>query len=147
MRPLGELAPDEPIEVSVLLVPRVTVETLESLQSRVASGAPPLTREQFAARYGAAPEAIERVRAFAAASGLQVVSASPARRTVVLRGTARQMGEAFGVRLQRFQNPDGQPFHAPSSEPHVPAELAGDVEAVFGLDSRPVAQHHQARTS
>jgi kumamolisin len=145
MRALGEVAPEEPVEVSVLLLPRLEVDTLESLQSRLASGAPPLTREEFAARYGAAPEAIERVRAFAAAHGLDVVSASSARRTVVLRGSARQIGQAFGVRLQRYASPDGQSFHAPDREPRVPVELSGDVEAVFGLDSRRVAEHHQAR--
>src|SRR4051794_20631733 len=99
MRPLGEVAPDESIDVSVLLAPRVPIETLESIETRLASGAPPLTREQFAAMYGASPDAIERVRAFATARGLEVIASSPERRTVVLRGPAGKLSAAFGVRL------------------------------------------------
>jgi kumamolisin len=147
MRPLGDVPPEEPVDVSVLLAPRLPIDTLESVEARLDSGAHPLTREQFAGMYSAAPDAIERVRAFAAAHCLEVVSVSPARRTMVLRGRAADMGAAFGVRLQRIASEAGQEFHAPDGEPRVPAELAGDVEGVFGLDSHPVAQHHQARTA
>ena len=146
LRPLGDLPPDEVLDVSLLLAPRLPIDTLESLEARLARDAPPLTREQFASMYGASPESIERVRAFAAANGLEIVASNPAARTVVLRGRAGDLSAAFGVRLQRYASQAGTDFHAPDTEPRVPAELVGDVEAVLGLDSRPVARHHQAQT-
>jgi kumamolisin len=138
-RALGQVEPAEPVEVSVLLQPRAA---LGDLDARLARGDPPLSREAFAATYGADPAAVAAVEHFAAEHGLQVVQSDAARRTVVLGGTAEQIGAAFGVDLQRFQSADGATFRSHSGPIYVPPALDGIVQAVLGLDTRPAAQHH-----
>ena len=66
---------------------------------------------------------------------------TPARRTVVLSGTVAQFNAAFGVDLQRFEHPGGS-YRGRTGNVHLPDELAGRVEAVLGLDDRPVAKPH-----
>src|ERR1700727_2920259 len=85
-RVLAPADPTERLEVTVLVRRRARAE----LQARVAhlaagkSGAPYLTREEFAARHGADPADLAAVRTFAQAQGLLVVLEHAARRTVVL---------------------------------------------------------------
>ncbi|HWD98019.1 MAG TPA: protease pro-enzyme activation domain-containing protein, partial [Bryobacteraceae bacterium] len=54
-----------------------------------------ISREDFAAHYGAAQEDLDKIAAFGRENGLEVVESSTARRTVVLRGTAAQISKAF----------------------------------------------------
>jgi len=139
-QPLGPVDPAEPIEVSLLVRPRTP---LDELEQRLEQGAPPLSREAFAARFGADPAAVDAVERFAAAHGLHVVQSDAARRTIVLGGTAQQLSDAFGVALQRFQAADGSVFRAQSGALSVSAAnaaLSPLVEAVLGLDTRPQAQ-------
>lgn len=135
-RPLGPLDPRQPLEVSVLVRPRTP---LVELDERLARGEPPLSREAFAATYGADPGALAAVERFAGQHHLRVVGSDSARRMVVLRGTAADLNAAFGVDLQRFAAPDGSTFHAHAGPVHVPPELGLLVETVLGLDSRPAA--------
>lgn len=107
-----------------------------------AAGVPPpgsLSREAYAERYGADPADIEKVAAFARAHGLTVVESSEARRSVLLRGTVAQMDTAFGVTLKHCEM-DGDSYRGRQGSLSVPADLAGVVEAVLGLDNRPQAE-------
>jgi kumamolisin len=74
---VGAVADDETVEVSVILKPKARVETHRA-------GRAVLSREEFAAAYGADPAAIERVQAFAREYGLKVAEIAPERRTVKL---------------------------------------------------------------
>jgi kumamolisin len=136
-RPLGAVDPTEPMEVSVLVRPKASAE---SLDERLARGAPPLSREEFAAQYGASADDLAAVQQFAQSHGLQVVEADAARRTVVLRGSAAAMDSAFGVQLQRFAAADGSTFQSHDGPIYVAPELNGVVQTVLGLDTRPAAQ-------
>jgi kumamolisin len=133
---LGPVDPDERVEVSLTLRPR---RPLAELESRLGQ---PMSREEYAAAYGADPADIARVEAFAGAHQLDVLEASQPRRTVRLGGRAADMGAAFGVELVRRKLEDGTEYRATDSEVHVPDELSGVVEGVFGLDTRPVARRH-----
>jgi kumamolisin len=126
--------PNERIEISVMLKPRRPLEELEARLNQ--PGAAVLSREEFAASYGADPADVAKVEAFARQHTLEVVESSPARRTVRLAGTAKDISAALGV--QFFQ--DGR-FRGYTGEVQTPPELQGIVENVFGLDSHPVARH------
>jgi kumamolisin len=128
--------PDERVEVSVIVKPRHQAEDLEARLAR------PMTREEFAASYGADPEDLRRVTTFAEQHELDVVEASQARRTVVLGGRAADVAAAFGVELQRYRLGDGTAYRAPSGPIQVPPEIADIVEGVFGLDTHPIARRH-----
>lgn len=130
---VGKADPNERLEVTVIL--------------RRASALPPahegkrVTREAFAAQYGARDDDIAAIRKFAQAHHLSVVQSDAARRTVILSGTVADFNAAFDVDLQRFQHPGGT-YRGRVGEVHVPPELKDVVEAVLGLDNRPQAEPH-----
>jgi kumamolisin len=131
---LGPVNPDERVEVSLTLRSRRPLSELEARLDR------PMTREEYAANYGADPSDIARVEAFAQQHKLDVVEASQPRRTVRLAGRSADMSVAFGVSMQRMRLDDGTEYRATDREVQVPSELSGVVEGVFGLDTRPIAR-------
>lgn len=116
----------------------VTLILRRRAEPDLSSGSPALTREEFADRYGADPADVVRIESFAAANDLTVVETDLARRTVVLSGTIADMNEAFGTQIRLFQSPEGT-FRGRTGELFVPADLAGILVGVFGLDERPQA--------
>ena len=131
---LGPVNPDERVEVSLTLRSRRPLSELEARLDR------PMTREEYAANYGADPDDIARVEAFAHQHRLDVVEASQPRRTVRLAGRTADMSTAFGVSLQRMRLDDGAEYRATDRAVQVPSELSGAVEGIFGLDTRPIAR-------
>jgi kumamolisin len=99
-----------------------------------------VSREEFASRYGADPEAIQRVEDFASAHGLDVVDADAARRTVVVRGRLADLATAFDTNLELYEHPELGLFRGRVGTVSVPSHVADSVESVLGLDDRPAAQ-------
>jgi kumamolisin len=135
---IGKAAGNREIRVSVILN-RKTKLDIASLNGRQ------LSRDEYAASYGASQEDFDAVRAFAKASGLKVdeKKSSLLRRRVELRGTISAFNQAFGVELHDYEPSGGKQkgarFHAIVGSVTVPKELVGSVEAVLGLDNRPIA--------
>jgi hypothetical protein len=108
---VGKAAGNREIRVSVILQ-RKTALDIPSLHGRQ------LSREEYAANYGASPKDFDAVRAFAKASGLKIddKKSSLVRRRVELRGTISAFNQAFGVELNDYE-PSGEKqlgarFHA-----------------------------------
>jgi kumamolisin len=143
-RATGTVMADERIEVSVLVRPAPGPRDLAdgaALLDKPPTQREYLSRDEFAKRHGAVAEDIAKVAAFAKAHGLAVVDSSPARRTVVLSGTAAALSEAFGTTLHQFEH-DGGTYRGRTGPLSVPGDLAGVIEGVFGLDNRPQATAH-----
>jgi kumamolisin len=139
-RPIGPTDPKARIEVSVMVRPRRPLDELEARLTQTKSGEKPyLSREEFAASYGADPADVAKVTAFADQAELEVVDSSLPRRTIRLAGTAADLRAAFGVDLLDYQDTRGETFRSPSGPIFVPADLGGIIQSVFGLDTRPVA--------
>ncbi|SMG57646.1 S53 family peptidase [Paraburkholderia susongensis] len=141
---IGQCDPAERIEVFVMLRRRQQAK-FDALMSRIEAGDPsvkPLTREALAKDYGAAPDDIAKVRAFAAAHGLTVAREDPAARSVLLSGTIAQFQSAFEVKLENYQHHTAGQFRGRTGTVSVPDDLHGVVEAVLGLDNRPQARPH-----
>jgi kumamolisin len=100
-----------------------------------------LDYDEFRALHGANPDDVAIVEAFAHSHGLDVPRVSLAQRAVDLSGTVAAMEEAFGVKLERYKA-RGRSFRIRSGEIKIPADLAGIVEGVFGLDNRPRVEPH-----
>src|SRR5271155_153807 len=100
-----------------------------------------LSRAQFAARHGARPTDIKKIRAFAAQNKLKVVEVSRPRRSVLLSGSIDNFTHAFGVELNNSQPSTGT-SRMRSGSIQIPASLSGIIEGVFGLDNRPQAKPH-----
>jgi kumamolisin len=131
---VGDVAKDEVIEISVILKPMTRMAAPEA-------GGAAISREEFAAKCGANPSVIEQVKAFALQQNLKVTNVAPESRTVKLEGSASDMSNAFNVQFDRFEH-EGTQYRARTGAVHVPAELAGSIEAVLGLDDRPQAKPH-----
>ena len=146
---VGKADPAERLEVSVLLRRRsgtALTEHVKKLANREKGGGH-LSREEFERQFGADNADMAAVKKFADAHGLAVVQEHAGRRTVVLSGTVAQFNAAFGVDLQRFEHSGGS-YRGRVGAVHLPDELHDAVEAVLGLDDRPVAKpHFRARPS
>jgi kumamolisin len=141
-RDIGPADPNEQIEVTVYLRrPTRPAPSADEIGAQPISKRKYLTREEFARSYSASPEAVGMVRAFAAQYGLSVQSEDRAARTVKLSGTVGAFNEAFGTALRRYQHASG--FYRCRTGPLlVPADVAGVIEAVLGLDNRPQTRPH-----
>jgi kumamolisin len=133
----GPTDPNQLVEVSVVVKQRRELK-LDHLQGKT------LSHDEFASTYGADPQHIERVLAFARAHNLTFVEHGDetARRTIVLQGTVANMQEAFGVTLNDYHHPQGVRFRGRTGSIYLPTELSDVVQGVFGLDNRPQAKSH-----
>src|SRR5947208_2592018 len=84
------------------------------------------------------PDDLAAVLKFVQDYGLNVVAENAEARTVQVEGSAMRVGHAFGVDIEWRVDPEGQRYLSYQGELSVPASLAGVVEAVLGLDQRPV---------
>jgi kumamolisin len=128
----GTPNPVDTIEVSVLLRRRAAPDL-------AAAHDEPITREEFAARYAASRDDVERVEAFAQQFDLTIVGVDLPRRTIAIAGTIASMNEAFGTTLKLYECEQG-PYRGRSGPLYLPADLKDIVMGVFGLDNRPQAQ-------
>lgn len=139
--------PNERIEVSVLVRRRKPIENIVSVKemgSKLPNERQYLSREEFAATYGADDNDLKKIETFANEHDLTVVEVSQARRTVVLSGTIADMSMAFGVHLANYEHPEGN-FRGRTGPIYVPEEISDIVEGVFGLDNRRQARPHFRR--
>ena len=136
-RLVSSAPPDEMLEVSIYVRPADQNDDL--LTQAPQQGPAPAV--QFAPRgaAGADPASLAAVTAYAAEMGLSVEKQDPARRLVKVRGTVAQMEAAFGTKLNTFSGPKGA-FRARTGSLSLPDSLAGHVQAILGLDERPIAE-------
>lgn len=138
---IGPVDLNQQIEVSLYLSRSADLPSTEELGKTPIASRNYLSREEFAQAHGVQAENIEKIRAFAAEYGLQVVSEDAARRVVKLSGTVEAFNQAFGTSLRRYQHPSGT-YRCRSGSVTVPGEIADIIEGVFGLDDRPQAKPH-----
>nr|1T1E_A Chain A, kumamolisin [Bacillus sp. MN-32] len=140
----GPVTGDQRISVTVVLR-RQRGDELEAHVERQAALAPHarvhLEREAFAASHGASLDDFAEIRKFAEAHGLTLDRAHVAAGTAVLSGPVDAVNQAFGVELRHFDHPDGS-YRSYVGDVRVPASIAPLIEAVLGLDTRPVARPH-----
>ncbi len=98
-----------------------------------------MTHEQHSERHGAGAESLAKIRAFAAAVGLEVVAVRADKRELVVRGSASAMRRAFSADL-RTARIGGRECRVRRGEITVPKDLAAEITSVTGLDNRPFAK-------
>lgn len=124
------LAASEQVSLTVVLARR---EPLTADPDR------PLPPAVLAERHGADPDALAALERYVTAAGLSIVDAQPEARLVQVTGPASAVQAAFGTGLAV-----SGPHRVPTGPVQLPAELAGQVLAVLGLDTRPAARHQTA---
>lgn len=139
---VGAIPLDERVLVTVILARK---DQLPPHKSGIPQ--PRLLRQEFQDKYGADPNDITKVEAFAHEAGLTVVDSSVRKRRVVLSGTAEAISKAFGTQMACYKvNTTGPPYRGRTGTLSIPAELESAVIAVLGIDNRPIAKPH-IRTS
>jgi kumamolisin len=138
-RRVGDVDLGEQIEVTVYLRPRADTRWVDEQATLEPSRRTRAEREQWADRYGAAPDDIDAVQRFAAAHELTVTDVDRGRRAVRISGSVDAIARAFEAQLQgRYDPGDGRPGYRGRSGPlTVPAELGETIAGVFGIDDRP----------
>lgn len=135
---IGAVPDNELVQVTITLRRKT-----EPADTPGGGGGQRVSREQFAQLYGADPQEVAKVRAFARAFGLEVVESDLVKRRMVLAGSADAMAKAFNTSLERFTMPrTGEVFRARTGALSLPVEVMGAVTSVLGLDTRPVAEPH-----
>ena len=129
---VGSVPAKQPVEISVYLKPR------KNRPAGLKAKSDP-RKDLLAQRKLQHADDIKLVRAFAKEHGLKVIAAEPARRRVRLGGTAAQMQAAFHTELAQYRE-DRKTFRGRSGALSLPGQLAGVVESVLGLDTRPTAK-------
>ncbi|GAA1248006.1 S53 family serine peptidase [Kitasatospora nipponensis] len=148
----GDVAAGQRISVAVSLAQRDTA----GLDTFLAQVTDPqsvsykhyLTVDQFASRFGAAPETVAKVSAYLASQGLQVGEVTANRLTIEASGTAAQVQRAFGTTLATYRDgKDGHGYFANTAAPVLPADIAAVVTDVAGLNDYAAYTHHSVKAA
>ena len=135
-RARGAVAGTAPVSVRVALAPRdaAGAEAFGAAASNPASASYGryLSPSAYAARFGPTAASASRVQDYLRSQGLTVTSVAGGRQWVEAKGSAAQLGRAFGTTLTTYAY-DGQQLRAPSSEVTVPASVRSDITTVAGL--------------
>ena len=105
-----------------------------------------LTREAWASSYRADRADVQKVVRFARRNGLRVVGWNLAARTMHLSGPVARIARAFRVPLFVYRHAGGF-YRGRTGSVYIPQALNGVVQAVLGLDNRPVSKTHFRRRS
>ena len=131
--------PDERIEVSVYFNDPAAIDLTRIEPRQTPAVAALISREDLVqGRVVQFTTDLAKVAGFASAHGLGITTADAARRLVQLAGSAAQMKAAFGAELE-CATVDGVTSRVRRGSLHLPSDLVDRVQAVLGLDTRPIA--------
>ncbi len=152
-RPLGPLSAAQArqsVEVTLWLREPPGRPSLARVLDAISADPPGRRRHlsvaELAAAHGSLPEDEAAVAAWVREAGLEVVDRERATRRLRIRGSAARVAAALGVSfdMREAEGPGGRTVryrhHAGAAS--IPAHLAGIVEHVSGLSTRPVARPH-----
>jgi kumamolisin len=103
-----------------------------------------LSADEARVSFGAAQKDIDAVLQFATANGLKQVRVNQAARSIKLSGSTAAIDKAFGVELHKVEL-NGAQFRTFDGQVKLPADLVPVVEAVLGLDDRPLGRQFMRR--
>ncbi len=137
--PGADLGPVDPTlaldDLTLLLNPGPGLEGF--LASQQTPGSPQyhqwLTPEQFADHFGASTGDIAKLTTWLRAEGFRVKDVARGRHWISFSGNAKQAAAAFHTQLHHYRV-NGAVHFASSTEPQVPAALAGIAAGFLGLD-------------
>ena len=93
-----------------------------------------LTPEQYAERFGASQNDLNRIASWLKSQGFTAVSVARGRNSIACSGTAAQVQNAFQTSIHRY-NMDGEDHFANATPARIPASLSGIVTGIRGLSN------------
>ncbi len=132
----GTVAPETQLrQMTVLLKPAPGIEAF--LAEQQDPGSPNyrqwLTPEQFADRFGLTANDIQKVSSWLSSQGFSVDQTARGRHWITFSGTAAQVGTALQTQIHRYSS-NGETHVANSTDPSIPAALAGVISGFTGLN-------------
>lgn len=104
-----------------------------------------LSTEEFKSQYGPTDATVEKVKGFLTNQGFKVENVSSNNAFITVSGTTGQMEDAFGVTINNYKNSKGQTYFANEQTPEIPAEFAGVITDVEGLNNEAHYTHPKIR--
>jgi subtilase family serine protease len=136
---LGTVAGGTPIHITVALKARDPAALAAYAKEVATPGSDNyriyLSAAQFARRFGASAKQISAVDASLREHGLRPGSVSANHLSIPVLSTASGVERAFSLRLEHVQLAGGQRAVVASAAPEIDTGIAGDVQAVLGLES------------
>jgi hypothetical protein len=93
-----------------------------------------LTQTQLTRQFGPSRQTYRSVLDYLQQNGFELVEGSNNRLTLTVRGTRSQVERAFELRVGDYRLGE-QAFYANSSDPALPADLAGHIQGIAGLSN------------
>ena len=100
-----------------------------------------ITQDEFNARYAPTADAEQRVADYLEANGFTVTDRFSNHLLVGALGSVAALEQAFGVQSHHVTL-RGKPHYAAINEPVWPADIAGDVVGIVGLDNLSAMHAH-----
>jgi kumamolisin len=94
-----------------------------------------LTGEEFAARFGPTQADYDAVVDYVKSLGMTINQVFSNRLIVNATGTRKTIEKSFGIQMLKFQKADGSVYRTASDNPLVPAEIAGRLQGIYGIDT------------
>lgn len=137
--------PKRMIQVSVYVrrnptPPGKSLSILGDMNDKLPSQRRYATDAEFNETFGAAQDDLNKVADWAKDCGLAVTDSSIPIRRVLVKGTIADISKAFHVQLSDYEHPESGAFRGREGVIHIPANLAGIITGVFGLDTRHVGR-------
>jgi kumamolisin len=120
--------------------PGKSPSSLDDMSSKLPRDRRYLSDDEFNSTFGADPADLAKIAVFARASKLKVLDSSVPMRRVLVQGSIRDISKALGIELNDYEHPQTGRFRGRIGQIHVPAELSGVIQGVFGLDTRNVGR-------
>ena len=135
---LGAMRTTVPLKLTVALRPQ-NAGALQSFATAVSTPGSAsyrhfVTVDQFAKRFGATSAQISAVQSQLRSHGLTVGAPSANHLTLPVSGSVAQVQSAFATKLSQVKLKSGQTTYFNSAAVALPANVAGDVQGVIGLD-------------
>ncbi len=149
----GPVDPSMPLE-SLNLTLKPSASQQEGLNQLLAAQQDPsspdyhrwLTPEEYADRFGANPDDINKVTQWLEQRGFHVTAVARARNWISFSGTAGQVASAFGAEIHRYQV-NSQTHFANAAEPSIPEAFSVIVQGIRGLSDFRMKPLLKPRTS
>jgi len=136
---MGSVPSNTKIGITVMLEPREPA-ALAAYATAVSTAGSSVYRDyltvpQFAARFGATAAQIAAVESSLRGDGLDPGAVTANGLSIPVTSTAGRLAQAFSTSFERVALPGGRTAFANTSAPALGANVAGDVQAVIGLDT------------
>jgi kumamolisin len=119
----------------------VTAPSVQDYALKVMAGtAPAISLEQYIATYGAPKASVDKVTAWASATGHTVLGYDPFLRLVHVEHSAAGIRTVYGARLSEYEDGKGSHFTGRSNGLSIPASMAKFISGVHNIDKRPHAR-------